>query len=118
MPLVPVVTAPRIVRDVFDAEILVRRQLDVRERAFATRLDRELKHLIQLFFGNHECSTPILVTLQERSLPRKFRLELREDLLEMCFGKRGCNSVIKGLRFFIELQTFAVQDAHSCMERG
>ena len=90
----------------------------MRQRAFATRLDRELEHRVQLVLGNHECSAPILVTLQERSLTRKFRLESGEDFLEMRFGKCRCKGVIKGLRFFIELQTFAVQNAHSCLERG
>jgi len=44
----------------------------VRQRAFATCLDRELKHPVQLVFGNHERSPPILVTLQQRSLTGSF----------------------------------------------
>jgi hypothetical protein len=90
----------------------------VRKRAFATRLDRELKYGVQLVFGNNERSPPILVTLQERSLARKFRLERGEDFLEVRFGKLGRNGVIKRLRFFIKLQMFSVQDADSCLERG
>ena len=116
--LVPIVTAPRFIGHVFDAEIFVRGQLDMRQRAFATRLDRELKHRVQLVLGNHERSAPILVTLQERSLTRKFRLELGEDFLEMRVGKLGRNGVVKGLRFFIELQTFAFHDAHPRLQRG
>ena len=85
--LVPIVAAPRFIGDVFDTEIFLGRQLDMRERAFATSLDRELKHRVQLVFGNHKCSPPILVTLQERSLTWKFRLEPGEDFLEMRFGK-------------------------------
>src|SRR5205823_13790592 len=69
----------------------LRRQLDVRECAFATRLDRELKDSVQFVFWNHERPAPVLVTLQERSLTRKFRFELGEDFLEMRFKKPGCN---------------------------
>ena len=116
--LVPIVTAPRFIGDVFNCEIFVRRQLDVRECAFATRLDRELKDSVQFVFWNHERPAPVLVTLQERSLTRKFRFELGEDFLEMRFKKPGCNGVIQGLRLFIEFQTFAFQDPHSCLERG
>src|SRR5439155_117323 len=81
-----------------------RGQFDVRERAFATRLDGKLKNRVQLVLGNHECLPPTLVTLQERSLTWKFRLELGQDLLKVSFRKNGCNGVIKNLRFFIELQ--------------
>src|SRR4029077_4810808 len=116
--LEPVVAAPRFIRDVFDAEIFAGRQLDMRERTFATRLDRELKHSVQLVFGNYERSPPILVPLQERPFTWKFRLEFGEDFLEMRIGKRRCNGVIKGLRFFIKLQTFALQHSYSCLERG
>src|SRR5204863_5939586 len=44
VPFVPIVTAPRFIGNVFDAEVFVRRQLDVHECAFAARLNRELKH--------------------------------------------------------------------------
>src|SRR5439155_5187720 len=116
--LVPIVTAPWFIGDVFDAEIFARGQFDVRERAFATRLDGELKNRVQLFLGNHERLPPTLVTLQERSLTWKFRLKLDQDLLKVSFRKSGCNGVIKNLRFFIELQALAFQNARSRLERG
>src|SRR5258708_34299415 len=108
IPFVPVVAAPRFVSYVFDAEIFVGRQLDVRESALATCLDRKLKHSVQFVLGKHKRSPPILVPLQEWSLARKFWPQPGEDFLEMRFGKRRCNGVIKALRLFVELQMFAV----------
>ena len=58
IPLVPIITAPWFIGDVFDAEIFIGRQFDVGERSFATRLDRELKNRVQLVFGNHERLPP------------------------------------------------------------
>ena len=118
IPLVPIIAAPRFIGDVFNAEIFIGRQFDVGERAFATRFDRELKHSVQLVLGNHERLPPLLVTLQERSVTGKFRLELGKDFLKMSFRKTGCNGVIKSLRFFVELQMLAVQHANSCLQRG
>ena len=90
----------------------------MRERAGAARLDGKLKNRVQLVFGNHERLPPTLVTLQERSLTWKFRLKFGQDFLKVSFRKYGCNGVIKKLRFFIELQGRAFQDARSRLNRG
>ena len=116
--MIPIITTPWFVRDVFDREIFTRRQLDVREGSFAASLDRELEYRVQFFVRNHERSAPILVTLQERSLARKFRLEPGEDFLEMRFRQRRRDRVVKRMRFFIELQAFAFHDVHSCRQGG
>ena len=60
---VPIVTAPRLIAHVLDAETLVRRKRNVRQCPGAAFLDRELKHGIEFFLRNHKRLAPILVAL-------------------------------------------------------
>src|SRR5581483_11874762 len=82
MPLVPVIAAPRFIGDVFNSEIFIGRQFDVRDRAFPARLDRESKHCVEFLFGNKEIPPPLLISLKKRSVAGNFRLKFSKDLLE------------------------------------
>src|SRR5580765_8829788 len=84
--LIPVVAAPRLVRDVLDREFLVGWQLDVLKRSFPTRLDGALKHLIELVARDDECFPVRRVSLDERAVSREALFQLIENLLKVRFG--------------------------------
>ena len=115
--LVPVVAAPRLVGDVLDGEVLVRRQLDVRARALAAGADRGLEHRVELLARNHERAPPGVVPLDERIRFREALLEAIEHGLEVRVRIRRGDRVVERLGLLVEGQPLAFEHPHARAHR-
>src|SRR5688572_24503075 len=84
--LVVVVTAPRLVRDVFDGEALAFRQPNVLQSTAAALTDRRVEHTTELIGRDHKTRSEPVVALDERAAAGERPVELVNRLLEIGFG--------------------------------
>src|SRR6476620_9082544 len=68
VPFVPIVTAPRLVRDIFNSETLIGRELQVGLGAGPALLDRELENRVELILGNKKALVPFGIALGESAM--------------------------------------------------
>ena len=111
--LIPVVAAPRLVGHVLDGELFVGRQLHVRERSLAARLNGGLEHRVELVRRESRTAAG---TPRSAIPAARLRESASRGVSRICWkcdsgiGRR--DRVVERLRFLVERQALALQHAH------